>query len=122
MLSTDGISSTSVSSKLWSRESNAKERPTRLLDWAQGLMHALAPAARDHVVDSMLAPWARLQLASVGGCAQLALDKGVAELKQLVQRACPHRLRAQVVRQRRAVAQLVAHVDVSFLEWKLGVP
>lgn len=39
----------------YTRESNAKERPTQLLRWAERLMHALAPESKTHVVDSMLA-------------------------------------------------------------------
>ena len=39
----------------YTRLSNAKQRPTRLLKWAEQLMHALVPASRAHVVDSMLA-------------------------------------------------------------------
>lgn len=46
----------------YTRQSNAKSRPTRLLEWAQQLMHALVPASRRHVVDSMLA-----QLYALGG-------------------------------------------------------
>ena len=39
----------------YTRHSNALKRPTRLLEWAEALMHALVPASRSHVVDSMLA-------------------------------------------------------------------
>jgi alkylated DNA repair dioxygenase AlkB len=39
----------------YTRASNARQRPTRLLEWAEKLMHALAPASKGHVVDSMLA-------------------------------------------------------------------
>mmetsp|Transcript_472 Transcript_472/g.906 ORF Transcript_472/g.906 Transcript_472/m.906 type:complete len:482 (+) Transcript_472:184-1629(+) len=46
----------------YTRESNARERPKRLLQWAQELMHALAPPSQSHVVDSMLA-----QLYAPGG-------------------------------------------------------
>jgi alkylated DNA repair dioxygenase AlkB len=46
----------------YTRESNAHERPTRLLRWAERLMHALAPESREHVVDSMLA-----QMYAAGG-------------------------------------------------------
>ena len=46
----------------YTRASNAKQRPTRLLEWAERLMHALAPGACEHVVDSMLA-----QLYAPGG-------------------------------------------------------
>lgn len=46
----------------YTRLSNAVCRPTQLLEWAEQLMHALAPDARAHVVDSMLA-----QLYAAGG-------------------------------------------------------
>ena len=46
----------------YTRISNARQRPTRLLEWAQQLMHALVPASTTHVVDSMLA-----QLYATGG-------------------------------------------------------
>ena len=46
----------------YTRESNARERPTRLLAWAEQLMHQLAPASRAQVVDSMLA-----QMYAIGG-------------------------------------------------------
>ena len=39
----------------YTRLSNAKQRPTRLLEWAEQLMHALVPASEKHCVDSMLA-------------------------------------------------------------------
>lgn len=39
----------------YTRCSNARQRPTKLLAWAERLMHALVPASRSHVVDSMLA-------------------------------------------------------------------
>lgn len=39
----------------YTRASNARERPTQILDWAERLMHALVPASCGHVVDSMLA-------------------------------------------------------------------
>lgn len=39
----------------YTRESNARRRPTELLEWAQRLMHELVEASRGHVVDSMLA-------------------------------------------------------------------
>ena len=39
----------------YTRQSNATQRPTRLLDWAERLMHMLAPESQSHVVDSMLA-------------------------------------------------------------------
>lgn len=46
----------------YTRLSNTKQRPTILLEWAEELMHALAPASKSHVVDSMLA-----QLYAPGG-------------------------------------------------------
>ena len=46
----------------YTRASNARQRPTRLLEWAEELMHALAPASSAHIVDSMLA-----QLYAPGG-------------------------------------------------------
>lgn len=47
----------------YTRESNARERPTALLAWAEQLMHKLAPESRAHVVvDSMLA-----QMYAMGG-------------------------------------------------------
>lgn len=46
----------------YTRLSNVRERPTRLLRWAEGVMHALAPESGDHEVDSMLA-----QLYALGG-------------------------------------------------------
>ena len=46
----------------YTRESNAKRRPTELLEWAQQLMHALVAESRGHVVDSMLA-----QMYAAGG-------------------------------------------------------
>ena len=46
----------------YTRLSNAKQRPSRLLEWAEQLMHALVPASREHAVDSMLA-----QLYAPGG-------------------------------------------------------
>ena len=39
----------------YTRLSNARERPTRLLRWAQELMHSLVEESRSHTVDSMLA-------------------------------------------------------------------
>jgi len=39
----------------YTRASNARERPSRLLAWAQELMHSLVPNSRTHVVNSMLA-------------------------------------------------------------------
>ena len=46
----------------YTRLSNAVERPTRLMKWAEEIMHALAPESKDHEVDSMLA-----QLYALGG-------------------------------------------------------
>jgi hypothetical protein len=46
----------------YSRLSSARQRPTRLLQWAQRVMHALAPAAKGTKIDSMLA-----QLYAPGG-------------------------------------------------------
>ena len=46
----------------YTRESNAKERPTQLFAWAQELMHSLVTKSCTHVVDSMLA-----QLYAIGG-------------------------------------------------------
>jgi len=46
----------------YTRQSNANQRPTRLLEWAERLMHALVPASRRHAVDSMLA-----QMYAAGG-------------------------------------------------------
>jgi alkylated DNA repair dioxygenase AlkB len=46
----------------YTRASNARRRPDRLLSWAEQLMHALAPESRGHAVDSMLA-----QMYAAGG-------------------------------------------------------
>lgn len=46
----------------YTRESNARERPARLLRWSEELMHRLAPDSASHEVDSMLA-----QLYAPGG-------------------------------------------------------
>mmetsp|Transcript_59628 Transcript_59628/g.126755 ORF Transcript_59628/g.126755 Transcript_59628/m.126755 type:complete len:471 (-) Transcript_59628:47-1459(-) len=39
----------------YTRESNTRERPARLLEWAQELMHSLAPDSESQLVNSMLA-------------------------------------------------------------------
>ena len=46
----------------YTRQSNARSKPTKLLKWAESLMHALVPESRSHCVDSMLA-----QLYAPGG-------------------------------------------------------
>ena len=46
----------------YTRLSNTRQRPGKLLEWAERLMHALVPDSHDHSVDSMLA-----QLYSHGG-------------------------------------------------------
>jgi alkylated DNA repair dioxygenase AlkB len=46
----------------YTRLSNAQQRPAKLLDWAEQLMHALVPLSRAITVDSMLA-----QLYAPGG-------------------------------------------------------
>ena len=39
----------------YARRSSARERPTKLLDWADRLMHALAPASNRRTINSMTA-------------------------------------------------------------------
>ena len=46
----------------YTRLSNVKQKPKRLLEWAQRLMHALAPGSSSHKIDSMLS-----QLYASGG-------------------------------------------------------
>ena len=55
----------------YTRTSSALQQPTRLLEWAQALMHALVAESRGHVVDSMLA-----QLYSLAANALSQLAKG----------------------------------------------
>lgn len=70
----------------FSRRSSARQKPAQFLDWADQLMHALAPGSKLHRIDSMLA-----QLYAAGGSLEKHRDQDLS-WGLIVSLGCPARL------------------------------